>query len=591
MPVMQSIRPRNVIAALCLLLVTQVPLVQAQDPVHSGYCTALGGTFDANGVCSFPHAPAADVPLPPGPWGDEPWFWVPDARGDVRTVSGGAVDEPDLDAVNAYFRDGEIDRAMVNFLGEQRTRIAANDARLRPGDRFVMVVVEVDGDAFGPATQERSRLFGVVTDDGAARNDMPAAVVVSSPFWVGMDAIHQGGQFSTGDRGAGSSRLTGNGAFDGYYNTSSGLQVWSFPETDSYLLLLPTRQVEEQFRIFTQTAVGEEAAIDMVGDARSIHGSLFLDGRLGDALTCAQIVQPLAPEDGEVLVQFRFGSFGDDVLSGPSSLDVNLAPRRGDRISETIPGSADGDGLVFDLHVANAQVYAINDLAINLGSGDDVLTITGDQLFGLLPDRIDVGDRPGVLGGSRTCARPEYWTMWSDLCQVSFETVLATILGPRVDLGSLTLRSGGDDVVSTCLVSDANDIVGVVNVLRSSPDAALVEELFDGYGAQPECAVTAPDWPGYDRVLTRVCEGGQPSRGAMALRDGTLSRLEFRGTGDPETLRDLAGLLEPGDLDGDGILDHLDDDADGDGIPYGSDFDQDNDGVMDSMDARTYVPG
>jgi hypothetical protein len=77
----------------------------------------------------------------------------------------------------------------------------------------------------------------------------------------------------------------------------------------------------------------------------------------------------------------------------------------------------------------------------------------------------------------------------------------------------------------------------------------------------------------------------------MALRDDTLSRSEFRGQGrDPETLRALAGLLEPGDLDGDGIIDHLDPDADGDGIPYGFDVDQDNDGFMDSMDPRIYVP-
>lgn len=50
------------------------------------------------------------------------------------------------------------------------------------------------------------------------------------------------------------------------------------------------------------------------------------------------------------------------------------------------------------------------------------------------------------------------------------------------------------------------------------------------------------------------------------------------------------GTPSPGDMDGDGVPDELDDDTDGDGIPNTTDTDDDNDGTLDVDDAEPTNP-
>jgi hypothetical protein len=569
--------------------------------------------------CVYLQAPTSDVPLPPGQWGAGAWSSHADPVGDVRTADGAGHRFPDIDITNVWWRTGPLNRRLTQRLGDDAI-LPSQGARPRTGTDYLQVVLGVGGDTLGVHAAEETHLFGIVTDsDGVPGNDWPARVDQPFFYWTGGDTIHQGGQFDTGDLGAGGTQLDAEGTFTGHYNLSSDMALIPVRDQHSYVLLLPTDQVGDVFRPFSQGVVDEVQVYDIGGDTQ--FSWLPTDAATFSAPPgCVEaLVAPPPKGSAEgTTAAFQVRIDGFDLPDDPTArIDLEASFGGDDPLQVLLRGEpvdlGDGrTGWTFShpLTESGNQIVQPGDLihdADQDGIDDgDLRDILRDprvwQVF--VPMQL-TGGRFGHLAGARGCARPPEWSAWSDACdpiEKSAGSVAAALEEAgfaikRDDDGDPDLRfqRGGDEDFRTCAVlgTEGAFLVGYV-VSRFTLTVAEAVANFAGLEREG-CTVTHEAQPPLLASAVRTCpdpESTTVSALVGAGPDATKGRgvlVQVSRYVDPlDELAALATLVSlavrTSDQDGDGIPDEQDDDVDGDGIPNDADPDDDNDRVPDAQD-------
>ena len=451
------------------------------------------------------------------------------------------------------------------------------------------------------------------TGTASLRND--EAATTGSPFsgGVGTDTTHQAGQFSTGVFGAGSGELNGRGEYAGFYNTGSGVWMDFEPEGHSYTLLIPMKNMGDTFRIFTRATEGDTPIADLVGSPFTANGFLNSDGIAGPADGCVELFQvdPSLVGDGTAPAAVE----DPTVRPAPGhTTHPGLRPIRGSKeVSlDPIPGTVDGDGHVFRMPLSRDGAYRFGSLSLFADPNNDGVADGPPIHEGLntnsfwnasaMAKRWLVSERGrGHLLGSLNCARDTFWGVTSDACsrigerpdvwadpagerRYELDDTLETLFG----IEHAVLTPGGDDVFSTCTVSDGEGApVFAVNWFRHRVSAEQAEEIALGL-AREDCTVAPLEGATFGLGWHRSCVGEQPSEAVFAADRETGFAL-FTQTPHVDSLfldrtRDFPVRFHLVDSDFDGISDAEDDDVDDDGIPNDDDPDWDNDGIPNRQD-------